>query len=78
MQSIYCQRLIKNNEHRGEQFQWGSIFIPDGSSLTCVEIGFPKKEQFSQGTKAWKELIVFLNANLKGNLNCNELQSLNR
>jgi XTP/dITP diphosphohydrolase len=49
-------------EARGDRkFQWDPIFIPDGSSSTYAELGFPEKETFSQANKAWKGLINFLN-----------------
>ncbi len=48
-------------EAKGDRkFQWDPIFIPNGSSSTYAELGFPEKETFSQATKAWKQLISFL------------------
>ncbi len=48
---------------RGDRkFQWDPIFIPEGSTSTYAELGLPEKGKFSQATKAWKELINFINS----------------
>jgi len=49
-------------ESRGDRkFQWDPIFIPDGSTSTYSELGLSEKYQFSQATKAWSQLIKFIN-----------------
>ena len=43
-------------------FQWDPVFIPDGTTQTYAELGFPNKEKFSQAAKAWKLLAARLTA----------------
>jgi XTP/dITP diphosphohydrolase len=54
---------IATESKGSRKFQWDPIFIPDGSDLTYSEMKLSEKEKFSQGTKAWKELIQFLKEN---------------
>jgi XTP/dITP diphosphohydrolase len=38
-------------------FQWDPIFIPNGSSQTYAEMGFPAKKAYSQAAKVWEQFI---------------------
>lgn len=41
-------------------FQWDPIFIPNGTTKTYAELGFPAKAKFSQALIGWKNLIKHL------------------
>lgn len=42
------------------KFQWDPIFIPNGSTKTYAELGFPRKADYSQAKKAWTLLGAHL------------------
>jgi len=39
-------------------FQWDPIFIPNGTTKTYAELGFPEKAKYSQAAKAWNEFVA--------------------